>query len=135
MTNTTLLRAAVRIQTDFPEDFIGDDIKRIEEKLREGRPLLRTKYWKQIIEAAMDDDLGRGRPLPNCAVAPWGRNPLADAIKSGAELVVYVPPEPEIAPPPKVEDKAKPGSLSIIQLTLIWIIVVLCVHAARILLS
>ena len=87
--NPTLLRAAVSIQSDFPDDFIGDDVKRIEEKLRGGRASLRTKYWKQIIEAAMADDLGLGRPLPNHAVGPWGRNPLADAIKKGADLVAY----------------------------------------------
>ena len=133
--NPTILRAAARIQIDFPEDFIGDDVKRIEEKLRKGRPSLRTKYWKQIIEAAIDDDLGRGRPLPNYAVGPMGYNPLAHAIKKGAQLVMSVPHEPKIDPAPKVEAKAKHGSLSTIQLTLVWITVVLCVHLARSLLS
>ncbi|TSA58380.1 MAG: hypothetical protein D4R39_00735 [Methylophilaceae bacterium] len=129
--NPTLLQAAVRIQRDFPDDFIGDDVKRIEEKLRSGRPSLRTKYWKQIIEAAMDDDLGLGRPLPNYAVGPMGYNPLAHAIKKGAQLVVSVPIQYEIDPATKVEAEAKPDSLSIIQLTLIWITVVLCVRAIK----
>ena len=127
--NPTLLRAAVRIQIDFPEDFIGDDVKRIEEKLREGRPSLRTEYWKQIIEASMDDDLGHGRPLPNYAVGPWGMNPLANAIAKGAQLVVSVPIQYEIAPSSKAE--TKPKSLSTIELTLIWIAVVLCVLAIK----
>ena len=135
MTNSTLLRAAVRIQIDFPDDFIGDDAERIEEKIRKGRPSLRTKYWKQIIEAAMDDDLGHGRPLPNYAVGPMGYNPMAHAIKKGAQLVMSVPPEPEIDQAPKVEAKAKHGSLSTIQLTLVLITVVLCLHLARSLLS
>lgn len=129
MTNPTLLRAAARIQIDFPDDFLGYDVERIEEKLRTGRSSLRTKYWRQIIEASIADDLGPGRPLPNCAVGPRGRNPLADAIKKGAELVVSVSPESDIVPGPKVE--AKPGSLSIIQLTLIWIAVILCVRALK----
>ena len=133
--NSTLLRAAARIQIDYPDDFIGDDVKRIEENLREGRPSLRTKYWKQIIDAAMDDDLGLGRPLPNHAVGPWGRNPLADAIKKGAGLVVSVPTHSELVPIPKVDDEPKPSLTSVIHVTLFWIIVVLCVHAARSLLS
>ena len=123
--NPTLLRAAIRIQSDFPEDFIGDDVNRIEEKLRSGRPSLRTKYWKQIIEASMDDDLGHGRPLPNYAVGPMGYNPLAHAIKKGAELVVSVPIQYETAPSAK--EGAKTG-LSAIQLTLIWVAVILCVR-------
>ena len=127
--NPTLLRAAIRIQSDFPEDFIGDDVNRIEEKLREGRPSLRTKYWKQFIEAAMDDDLGLGRPLPNYAVGPMGYNPLAHAIKKGAQLVVSVPIQYETAPSAK--EGAKPGSLSAIQLTLIWVAVILCVRAIK----
>lgn len=127
----TLLRAAARIQIDFPEDFIGDDVKRIEEKLRTGRPSLRTKYWKQIIEASMDDDLGHGRPLPNYAVGPMGYNPLAHAIKKGAALVVSVPTQYGIVPIPKVDDEPKPGSLSTIQLTLIWVAVILCVRAIK----
>ena len=131
----TLLRAAARIQIDFPEDFIGDDVKRIEEKLRTGRPSLRTKYWKQIIEASMDDDLGHGRPLPNYAVGPMGYNPLAHAIKKGAALVVSVPTQYGIVPIPKVDDEPKPSLTSVIHVTLFWIIIVLCVHAARILLS
>ncbi len=129
--NPTLLRAAIRIQSDFPEDFIGDDVKRIEEKLRTGRASLRTKYWKQIIEAAMANDLGRGGPLPNHGVAPWGMNPLANAIAKGAQLVVSVQPEPELAFPKKDESKTKPGSLSAIQLTLIWVAVILCVRAIK----
>ena len=124
--NPTLLRAAARIQIDFPDDFIGDDVKRIEEKLRNGRPSLRTKYWKQIIESAMADDLGRGRPLPNHAVGPWGCNPLALAIKKGAQLVESLPHEPELAFPRKAE--TQPKSLSAIQLTLIWIGVLFCVR-------
>ena len=128
--NPTLLRAAARIQIDYPDDFIGDDVNRIEEKLREGRPSLRTKYWKQIIESAMADDLGRGRPLPNHAVGPWGCNPLALAIKKGAQLVESVPDEPELAFPRKAE--TKPKSLSTIELTLIWIGVLLCVRAIKI---
>ena len=124
--NPTLLRAAARIQIDYPDDFIGDDVNRIEEKLREGRPSLRTKYWKQIIESAMADDLGRGRPLPNHAVGPWGCNPLALAIKKGAQLVESVPDEPELAFPRKAE--TKPKSLSTIELTLIWIGVLFCVR-------
>ena len=127
----TLLRAAARIQIDFPEDFIGDDVKRIEEKLRKGRPSLRTKYWKQIIEASMDDDLGHGRPLPNYAVGPMGYNPLAHAIKKGAALVVSVPAHSKLVPIPKVDDEPKPGSLSAIQLTLIWVAVILCVRAIK----
>ena len=123
--NPTLLRAAIRIQSDFPEDFIGDDVNRIEEKLRSGHPSLRTKYWKQIIEASMDDDLGHGRPLPNYAVGPLGYNPLAHAIKKGAELVVSVPIQYETAPSAK--EGAKTG-LSAIQLTLIWVAVILCVR-------
>jgi len=133
--NPTLLRAAIRIQSDFPDDFIGDDVNRIEEKLRTGRPSLRTKYWKQIIEASMDDDLGHGRPLPNYAVGPMGYNPLAHAIKKGAQLVVSVPTQYGIAPMPKVDDEPKPSLTSVIHVTLFWIIVVLCVHATRILLS
>ena len=123
--NPTLLRAAIRIQSDFPEDFIGDDVNRIEEKLRSGHPSLRTKYWKQIIEASMDDDLGHGRPLPNYAVGPMGYHPLAHAIKKGAELVVSVPIQYETAPSAK--EGAKTG-LSAIQLTLIWVAVILCVR-------
>ena len=129
--NPTLLRAAARIQIDFPDDFIGDDVKRIEEKLRNGRPSLRTKYWKQIIEASMDDDLGHGRPLPNYAVGPMGYNPLAHAIKKGAALVVSVPAHSKLVPIPKVDDEPKPGSLSTIQLTLIWVAVILCVRAIK----
>jgi hypothetical protein len=128
--NPTLLRAAIRIQSDFPEDFIGDDVNRIEEKLRSGRPSLRTKYWKQIIEASMDDDLGHGRPLPNYAVGPMGYNPLAHAIKKGAELVVSVPMQYETAPSAK--EGAKPSSLSTIQLTLIWIGILFCVRVIKI---
>jgi hypothetical protein len=124
--NPTLLRAAIRIQSDFPEDFIGDDVNRIEEKLRSGRPSLRTKYWKQIIEASMDDDLGHGRPLPNYAVGPMGYNPLAHAIKKGAELVVSVPMQYETAPSAK--EGARPSSLSTIELTLIWLPVLFCVR-------
>ena len=124
--NPTLLRAAILIQSDFPEDFIGDDVNRIEEKLRSGRPSLRTKYWKQIIEASMDDDLGHGRPLPNYAVGPMGYNPLAHAIKKGAELVVSVPMQYETAPSAK--EGAKPSSLSTIELTLIWLAVLFCVR-------
>ena len=124
--NPTLLRAAIRIQSDFPEDFIGDDVNRIEEKLRSGRPSLRTKYWKQIIEASMDDDLGHGRPLPNYAVGPMGYNPLAHAIKKGAELVVSVPMQYETAPSAK--EGAKPSSLSTIELTLLWLAVLFCVR-------
>ena len=127
--NPTLLQAAARIQIDFPEDFIGDDVKRIEEKLRKGRPSLRTKYWKQIIEAAMDDDLGHGRPLPNYAVGPMGYNPLAHAIKKGAQLVVSVPTRYGIVPIPKVDDEPKPSLTSVIHVALFWIIVVLCVRA------
>lgn len=133
--NPTLLRAAIRIQSDFPEDFIGDDVKGIEEKLRTGRSSLRTKYWKQIIEASMADDLGLGRSLPNHGVAPWGMNPLANAIAKGAQLVVSVQPEPELAFPKKDESKTKPGSLSAIQLTLIWVAVILCVRAIKFLLN
>ena len=135
LSNPTLLRAAARIQIDFPDDFLGDDVNGIEEKLRTGRSSLRTKYWRQIIEASIADDLGRGRPLPNHAVGPWGMNPLANAIAKGASLVVSVPPEPELAFPKKAEAKTKPGSLSAIQLTLIWVAVILCVHFARRLLS
>ncbi len=133
--NPTLLRAAARIQIDFPDDFLRDDVNSIEEKLRTGRSSLRTKYWRQIIDASITDDLGLGRPLPNHAVGPWGMNPLANAIAKGASLVVSVPPEPELAFPRKAEAKTKPGSLSAIQLTLIWVTVILCVHFARRLLS
>ena len=124
--NPTLLRAAARIQIDFPDDFIGDDVKGIEEKLRTGRSSLRTKYWRQIIDASITDDLGLGRPLPNHAVGPWGMNPLALAIKKGAQLVESVPDEPELAFPRKAE--TKPKSLSTIELTLIWIGVLFCVR-------
>ena len=124
--NPTLLRAAARIQIDYPDDFIGDDVKGIEEKLRTGRSSLRTKYWRQIIEASIADDLGLGRPLPNHAVGPWGCNPLALAIKKGAQLVESVPDEPELAFPRKAE--TKPKSLSTIELTLIWIGVLFCVR-------
>ena len=124
--NPTLLRAAARIQIDYPDDFIGDDVKGIEEKLRTGRSSLRTKYWRQIIEASIADDLGLGRPLPNHAVGPWGCNPLALAIKKGAQLVESVPDEPELAFPRKAE--TQPKSLSAIQLTLIWIGVLFCVR-------
>jgi hypothetical protein len=128
--NPTLLRAAARIQIDYPDDFIGDDVKSIEEKLRTGRSALRTKYWRQIIDASITNDLGLGRPLPNHAVGPWGCNPLALAIKKGAQLVESVPHEPELAFPKKAE--TKPESLSAIQLTLIWIGVLLCVRAIKI---
>lgn len=124
--NPTLLRAAARIQIDYPDDFIGDDVKGIEEKLRTGRSSLRTKYWRQIIEASIADDLGLGRPLPNHAVGPWGCNPLALAIKKGAQLVESLPHEPELAFPRKAE--TQPKSLSAIQLTLIWIGVLFCVR-------
>ena len=133
--NPKLQRAAARIQIDFPDDFLGDDINGIEEKLRTGRSSLRTKYWRQIIEASITDDLGRGRPLPNHAVGPWGINPLANAIAKGAQLVVSVPPEPELAFARKFEAKTKPGSLNAIPLTLIWVAVILCAHFARSLLS
>ncbi len=128
--NPTLLRAAAHIQIDYPDDFIGDDVKSIEEKLRTGRSSLRTKYWRQIIEASITDDLGLGRPLPNHAVGPWGCNPLAQAIKKGAQLVESVPAAPELAFPKKTE--TKPGSLRAIQLTLIWITVLLCARAIKI---
>jgi hypothetical protein len=128
--NLTLLRAAARIQIDYPDDFIGGDVKSIEEKLRTGSSSLRTKYWRQIIEASIADDLGLGRPLPNHAVGPWGCNPLAHAIKKGAQLVEYVSAEPELAFPKKAE--TKPDSLSAIQITLIWIAVLLCVRAIKI---
>jgi hypothetical protein len=131
--NPTLLRVAARIQIDFPDDFIGDDVNGIEEKLRKGRSSLRTKYWRQIIEASITNDLGLGRPLPNHAVGPWGMNPLANAIAKGAQLVVSVPPEPELAF--ARNDGTKPSSNNILYLTLIWVAVVLCVHAARSLLS
>ena len=124
--NPTLLRAAARIQIDYPDDFIGDDVKGIEEKLRAGRSSLRTKYWRQIIEASIADDLGLGRHLPNHAVGPWGCNPLALAIKKGAQLVESVPHEPELAFPRKAE--TKPKSLSTIELTLIWLAVLFCVR-------
>jgi hypothetical protein len=127
----TLLRAAIRIQSDFPDDFIGDDVNRIEEKLRTGRPSLRTKYWKQIIEASMDDDLGLGRPLPNYAVGPMGYNPLAHAIKKGAQLVVSVPTQYGIVPIPKVDDEPKPSLTSVIHGTLFWVAVILCVRAIK----
>jgi len=127
--NPTLLRAAKQIQIDYPDDFIGCDVKGIEEKLRTGRSSLRTKYWRQIIDASINDDLGLGRPLPNHAVGPWGMNPLARAIKKGAQLVEAVPPEPELAFPRKAE--TKPESLSAIQLTLIWVAVIVCVRAIR----
>jgi hypothetical protein len=128
--NPTLLRAAARIQIDYPNDFIGDDVKCIEEKLRTGRSSLRTRYWRQIIEASIADDLGLGRPLPNHAVGPWGCNPLALAIKQGAQLVESVPPEPELAFPRKAETKRE--SRSAMQLTLIWIGILLCVRAIKI---
>ena len=124
--NPTLLRAASRIQIDFPDDFHGDDVNGIEEKLRTRRSSLRTKYWRQIIDASITDDLGLGRPLPNHAVGPWGMNPLALAIKKGAQLVESVPDEPELAFPRKAE--TKPKSLSTIELTLIWIGVLFCVR-------
>ena len=130
--NPTLLRAAAHIQIDFLDDFIGDDVNGIEEKLRKGRSSLRTKYWRQIIEASITNDLGLGRPLPNHAVGPRGMNPLANAIAKGAQLVVSVPPEPELAFAKK--DGTKPSSNNILYLTLIWV-AVLCVHAARSLLS
>ncbi len=128
--NPTLLRAAIRIQSDFPEDFIGDDVKGIEEKLRTGRSSLRTKYWREIIDASITDELGL--PLPNHGVAPWGMNPRARAIKRAAQLLESVPDEPELAFPKKDESKTKPGSLSAIQLTLIWVAVLLCVRAIKI---
>ena len=129
--NPTLLRAAARIQIDYPDDFIGDDVKGIEEKLRTGRSSLRTKYWREIIDASITDEIGL--PLPNHAVGPWGMNPRARAIKRAAQLLESVPDEPELAFPRKAE--TKPKSLSTIQLTLVWITVVLCVHLARSLLS
>ena len=82
--NPTLLRAAAQIQIDYPDDFIGDDVKGIEEKLRTGRSSLRTKYWREIIDASITDEIGL--PLPNHAVGPWGCNPLALAIKKGAQF-------------------------------------------------
>lgn len=127
--NPTLLRAAAQIQIDYLDDFIGCDVKGIEEKLRTGRSSLRTKYWRQIIDASINDDLGLDRPLPNHAVGPWGMNPLARAIKKGAQLVEAVPTEPELAFPRKAE--TKPESLSAIQLTLIWVAVIVCVRVIR----
>ena len=127
--NPTLLRAAARIRIDYPDDFIGDDVKGIEEKLRTGHSSLRTKYWRQIIDASIANDLGHGRPLPNHAVGPWGCNPLALAIKKGAQLVESVPPKPELAFPRKAE--TKPKSLSAIQLTLIWVALILCVQVFK----
>lgn len=124
--NPILLRAAAHIRIDYPDDFIGDDVNGIEEKLRTGRSSLRTKYWRQIIDASITDDFGLGRPLPNHAVGPWGINPLALAIKKGAQLVESVPDEPELAFPRKAE--TKPKSLSTIELTLIWIGVLFCVR-------
>jgi hypothetical protein len=129
--NPTLLRAAARIQIDYPDDFIGDDVKGIEEKLRTGRSSLRTKYWREIIDASITDEIGL--PLPNHAVGPWGMNPRARAIKRAAQLLESVPSEPELAFPRKAE--TKPKSLSTIELTLIWIAIILCVNFARRLLS
>ena len=129
--NPTLLRAAARIQIDYPDDFIGDDVKGIEEKLRTGRSSLRTKYWREIIDASITDEIGL--PLPNHAVGPWGMNPRARAIKRAAQLLESVPSEPELAFPRKAE--TKPRSLSTIELTLIWIAIILCVNFARRLLS
>jgi hypothetical protein len=122
--NPTLLRAAARIQIDYPDDFIGDDVKGIEEKLRTGRSSLRTKYWREIIDASIADEIGL--PLPNHAVGPWGMNPRARAIKRAAQLLESVPSEPELAFPRKAE--TKPKSLSTIELTLIWIGVLFCVR-------
>ena len=128
--NPTLLRAAARIRIDYPDDFIGDDVKGIEEKLRTGHSSLRTRYWRQIIEASIADDLGLGRPLPNHAVGPWGMNPRARAIKRAAQLLESVPSEPELAFPRKAE--TKPKSLSTIQLILIWLAVLFCVLVIKI---
>jgi hypothetical protein len=125
--NPTLLRAAARIQIDYPDDFIGDDVKSIEEKLRTGRSSLRTKYWREIIDASITDEIGL--PLPNHAVGPWGMNPRARAIKRAAQLLESVPDEPELAFPRKAETKTK--SLSTIELKLIWIGVLLCVRAIK----
>ena len=122
--NPTLLRAAARIQINYPDDFIGDDVKGIEEKLRAGRSSLRTKYWREIIDASITDEIGL--PLPNHAVGPWGMNPQARAIKRAAQLLESVPSEPELAFPKKAE--TKPESLSAIQLTLIWFGVLFCVR-------
>ena len=125
--NPTLLRAAARIQIDYPDDFIGDDVKGIEEKLRTGRSSLRTKYWREIIDASIIDEIGL--PLPNHAVGPWGMNPRARAIKRAAQLLESVPSEPELAFPRKAE--TKPKSFSAIQLTLIWVAIILCVQVFK----
>lgn len=127
--NPTLLRAAAQIQIDFPNDFQENDVNFIEEKLRIGNSSLRTKYWRQIIDASITDELVRGRPLPNHAIGTWGMNPLANAIKKGADLVISVKPEPELAFPKKVDTQHKPATLSAIQLTLLWVVIILFVRA------
>ena len=86
----TMLKAARQINIDYHHLHPNETELDICIKLEEN-PNLRRRYRQQIMDASCEPQFGK--PLPNHACGPWGRNPLKDAILRGENLIAEGSPD------------------------------------------